>query len=118
MFIFVCFYFIFFLHLPSQMQAPLFQTSFDRLQFSPHPGWRIIVLNSYEQSALGWSDANETGNIEAWKLIDENNINNCHDGTANWIQGLPNELQRFVPYNGALGLCFPSPQGIHSLYFA
>ena len=65
--------------------------------FSPAHGYRIVVLDTYEVSLLGYDKTDELYEL-ADRRISENNPNsdrNCNDG-------MKPELQQFVCYNGGL----------------
>jgi manganese-dependent ADP-ribose/CDP-alcohol diphosphatase len=70
--------------------------------FAPHSGWRFIVLDAFEISTIGWPDAHPNS-IEAWKLLDAHNPNDCRRRDIDLRQGMDGVAQRFMPYNGAYG---------------
>ena len=70
--------------------------------FTPHTGWRFIVLDAFEISTMGWPDAHPNS-IEAWKLLDAHNPNDCRRRDIDLSQGMDGVAQRFMPYNGAHG---------------
>ena len=67
-------------------------------------GWRLIVLNGFDISTIGWG-AMHPSTKEAWKLLDAHNPNNCRiaDGSVDWTHGLVGLNRRWVPFNGAVG---------------
>lgn len=68
--------------------------------WSPHPGWRFVFLDSYDVSLIGAS--NPENNQLARDLLAQNNPNNLSlSGT--WFNNLPREKKRWVPYNGGIG---------------
>ena len=73
--------------------------------FSPHPGWRIVMLNGYEVSTE--LPAGSKGRIEAEKVIRQNHphaeavLNG--QGSVNFFEGLTGMGSRFVPFNGGFG---------------
>jgi len=69
--------------------------------FRPHPGWRVIVLNSFDIATIGYPK--DHPNYKAARAILEENNPNDTLGTGNWTKGLSAEAKRFVPLNGAIG---------------
>lgn len=68
--------------------------------FSPHPGYKFIILDGYEMSIIGSVDS-ETEEL-ADDLVRSKN-HNYAAGSNNWFNDLPDENQRYVPFNG--GVC-------------
>jgi len=66
--------------------------------FSPCPGFRIVVLDAYDFSCLGWPNDHPV-TAAAMKLLDEKNPNN----DKNSPDGLVGVDRRFVKFNGAVG---------------
>ena len=67
--------------------------------FSPHPGYRCIVMDSYDVSLIGASS------VETMALANELiKLNNPNDVSRNgqWFNNLPFEKYRWVPYNGGV----------------
>lgn len=66
--------------------------------FSPIPGYRFVVLDAYDISAIGWpKDHPKT--IEALRLLKEKNPN----ADKNSPVGLEGLERRFLMFNGAVG---------------
>ena len=67
--------------------------------FSPKPGFRVIVLDGYEVSTIRAA----TPELEdvAEKLIRSKN-HNYAAGSNDWFQGIAPELMRYVPFNGTV----------------
>lgn len=65
--------------------------------FSPQKGFRFVFLDLYEISVDG--GLNEACKQEARDILNKENINIATD-QHDWLQGLPEEKKRFVPYNG------------------
>ena len=73
--------------------------------FSPAPGWRVLALDSFQESVIGWPK-DDPRHVRAQRMLAENNPNiNPSDPGANgnWLVGIKGLRRRFVPYNGALG---------------
>lgn len=66
--------------------------------FSPATGFRVIVLDGYDISVIGWP-AGHPHQIEASLLLKEKNPN----ANMNSPEGLVGEEERFVMYNGGVG---------------
>mmetsp|Transcript_111776 Transcript_111776/g.193223 ORF Transcript_111776/g.193223 Transcript_111776/m.193223 type:complete len:390 (+) Transcript_111776:78-1247(+) len=69
--------------------------------FQPAQGWRVLVLDSYHESLMGWPEDDERKR-RAERTLAENNPNDLAKGD-NWFKGLHGLERRFVPFNGALG---------------
>lgn len=69
--------------------------------FSPHPTWRIVVLDAYALSVLGWPEGDPRVTL-AKSLILANNPN-ARAGRLNDPEGLEGPQRRFVAFNGGLG---------------
>ena len=70
--------------------------------FSPHPGWRFLVLDPYDISTCG-RPVGHPKEVEAWKLLEANNPNDLR-GNSDWQAGLVGPARRWVPFNGALSV--------------
>jgi manganese-dependent ADP-ribose/CDP-alcohol diphosphatase len=74
--------------------------------FKPADGWRVIALDSYQESVQGWA-ADDPRARRALKTLAANNPNIDPDNpgkNGNWFAGMPSGyVRRFVPYNGAYG---------------
>lgn len=68
--------------------------------WSPHPGWRFIFLDSYDVSLIGHSNEE---NLRLAKLLLGNNNPNNLAMSGTWFNNLPFEKRRWVPYNGMIG---------------
>jgi len=69
--------------------------------FMPHAGWRILVLDTFQESLIGWPEE-DTRRVRALNAIKAHNPNDVTvDG--DWFAGLDGLERRWVPYNGALG---------------
>ncbi|KAL9235612.1 hypothetical protein vseg_010357 [Gypsophila vaccaria] len=67
-------------------------------EFSPSPGYRIVVLDGYDISSIGWpKDHPKT--LEAMKFLSEKNPNS----EKNSPEGLDGFDRRFLMFNGAVG---------------
>ena len=71
---------------------------------SPAPGWRVIVLDAFEESVGGRAQGDER-RTRAEQWLAKHNPNDLSDGGA-WFRGLHGTDRRAVPYNGA----FVQPQ--------
>jgi len=87
----------------SCVQCPVFHTltpfplSFAR-STSPHPDYHFVFLDPFEVSALGGVSSEAVASAEQTLLRKNPNI---RTSGANWLLGLSEDDQRFVPYNGA-----------------
>ena len=79
-------------------------TSEDRFyyRFTPYPGWRFLLLDSYDVGTDGRSPDHPKA-VLARKIIAENNPNVYNGRSSNWFAGIPRERLRFVPFNGGIG---------------
>lgn len=66
--------------------------------FSPHPGFRFIVLDSYDVSVLGWPAGHSLHEL-ATKILADNNPNQNKNSPEN-MRGLQ---RRFVAFGGGVG---------------
>ncbi|KAK6924771.1 Calcineurin-like phosphoesterase domain, ApaH type [Dillenia turbinata] len=66
--------------------------------FSPAPGYRFIVLDGYDSSALGWPQ-DHPKTLEALKFLNEKNPNLDKNSPI----GLDGLERRFLMFNGAVG---------------
>ncbi|KAK8511667.1 hypothetical protein V6N13_029269 [Hibiscus sabdariffa] len=66
--------------------------------FSPTPGYRFVVLDGYDISAIGWPH-DHPNTLEALKILSEKNPNS----NKNSPEGLDDVDRRFVMFNGAVG---------------
>ena len=69
--------------------------------FEPAAGWRVLVLDAYQESVIG-HDAADARHRRAARALAAHNPNDLSDGGA-WFRGLEGDARRWVPYNGALG---------------
>jgi manganese-dependent ADP-ribose/CDP-alcohol diphosphatase len=69
--------------------------------FSPWPGWRVLVMDPFDISIVGW-EVGEPKRVEALKLLKKNNPNDV-ESSADWSTGLEGHDRRWMPYNGAFG---------------
>ncbi|KAJ1461529.1 Metallo-dependent phosphatase-like protein [Pelagophyceae sp. CCMP2097] len=72
--------------------------------FSPAPGWRCLVLDSYELSVIG-AVGGTSGRRASAELLAQHNPNiNADEPNApskgGWLQGMDRKNFRWVPYNG------------------
>jgi hypothetical protein len=67
--------------------------------FTPHEGWRFLVLDPYQQAIIGWPKESIEYK-ESLKLIEAHNPNL---NTRDWKKGLTGLELRWLPYNGGLG---------------
>lgn len=77
--------------------------------FRPVPGWKMIVLDPYQISLLGYdTDQTDPRYVAALEVLTHENPN-CvptNDTGANWFDGIDPDKpyqRRFVPYNGGFG---------------
>ncbi|KAF8690905.1 hypothetical protein HU200_041314 [Digitaria exilis] len=66
--------------------------------FSPFPGFRVVVLDAYDVSALGWPQGHPAAKAAAAFLMERN-----PNEEKNSSDGLAGVDRRFVKYNGAVG---------------
>jgi len=66
-------------------------------EFSPHPGWKIVVLDSLEFCCI-----EPTTRKDAFEYLKLHNPNDCSSYNCNWVKGLHGLERRFLPYNGAM----------------
>uniref|UniRef100_A0A1D1Z0E5 Manganese-dependent ADP-ribose/CDP-alcohol diphosphatase n=1 Tax=Anthurium amnicola TaxID=1678845 RepID=A0A1D1Z0E5_9ARAE len=66
--------------------------------FSPSPEYRIVVLDAYDISAIGWQQ-DHPNTLAAWKLLEEKNPN----VDKNSPKGLVGLERRYLMFNGAVG---------------
>ena len=67
--------------------------------WSPFPGWRFVLLDSYDISLIGSSSAEHLG--IAKEILKKNNPNDLTI-SGGWFKDLPRDKYRFVPYNGGI----------------
>eukprot|EP00192_Tetraselmis_astigmatica_P013236 CAMPEP_0117671066 /NCGR_PEP_ID=MMETSP0804-20121206/13120_1 /TAXON_ID=1074897 /ORGANISM="Tetraselmis astigmatica, Strain CCMP880" /LENGTH=338 /DNA_ID=CAMNT_0005479471 /DNA_START=250 /DNA_END=1266 /DNA_ORIENTATION=- len=67
--------------------------------FTPHPGWRFVVLDSYDISLIGWQ-ASHPNAAAAATLLDQRNPNE----SKNSPEGLEGLNRRFVAFNGGISI--------------
>eukprot|EP00565_Helicotheca_tamesis_P004562 CAMPEP_0185727700 /NCGR_PEP_ID=MMETSP1171-20130828/3329_1 /TAXON_ID=374046 /ORGANISM="Helicotheca tamensis, Strain CCMP826" /LENGTH=302 /DNA_ID=CAMNT_0028396325 /DNA_START=222 /DNA_END=1127 /DNA_ORIENTATION=+ len=73
--------------------------------FSPHPNWKMIVLDPYQLSLMGL-EQDDPRRIEAVNMVCTQNPNVTPDGSGgDWFKGMEDAgyQRRFVPYNGGFG---------------
>eukprot|EP01038_Epipyxis_sp_PR26KG_P007653 gene7653-10415_t len=68
--------------------------------WSPHPKWRFISLDSYDVSLIGYSSLDNK--LQAEELLRQNNPNDL-SVSGTWFNNLAFDKYRWVPYNGGLG---------------
>ncbi|KAL9674133.1 hypothetical protein QQ045_030403 [Rhodiola kirilowii] len=66
--------------------------------FSPSPGYRIVVLDGYDVSAIGWHK-DHPNSLKALQFLNEKNPNS----DKNSPEGLLGPDRRFLMFNGAVG---------------
>uniref|UniRef100_A0A7N0TP38 Manganese-dependent ADP-ribose/CDP-alcohol diphosphatase n=1 Tax=Kalanchoe fedtschenkoi TaxID=63787 RepID=A0A7N0TP38_KALFE len=66
--------------------------------FSPSPGYRIVVLDGYDISAIGWPE-DHPNSQQALRVLQEKNPNS----DKNSPEGLVGPDRRFLMFNGAVG---------------
>jgi len=69
--------------------------------FCPYPGWRGIVLDSFDIAQIGYEK--DHPNYKAARAILEKNNPRDTSCWGDWTTGLTDEQKRFVPLNGAIG---------------
>ncbi|RID78678.1 hypothetical protein BRARA_A01476 [Brassica rapa] len=67
-------------------------------EFSPTPEYRVVVLDGYDISAVGWPE-DHPKTMAALKILEEKNPNS----EKNSPEGLVGVERRFVKYNGGVG---------------
>ena len=82
---------------PATGRAPTYRT------WSPHAGWRCVLLDPYWISTLGWKEGEHTNADAAWALLDAHNPNDCRVLGTDFMIGLAGLEQRWMPYNGSHG---------------
>ena len=73
--------------------------------YSLGSGWRVLVLDAFQVSVLGWPH-DDWRHQRATSTLVENNPNldpNDPSAPGDWLRGLKGDQRRFVSYNGALG---------------
>jgi len=73
--------------------------------FTPVPGWRVAVVDSYQIALIGHAD-DDPRRLEAVDMLAKENPNVHPDGRAgDWFEGMEDAgyRRRFVPYNGGFG---------------
>lgn len=63
--------------------------------FSPHPGWRFIIVDSYQLNVM-----EKAKKDDAMKYLATKNPNDLEKEGVDWRTGLTGLDQRFLPYNG------------------
>ena len=73
----------------------------DKLYYdwAPFPGWRFVLLDSYDVSLIGSSSLEHLDLAKA--ILKDNNPNDLSVG-GGWFNNLPRDRYRYVPYNGAI----------------
>lgn len=66
--------------------------------FSPHKGFRFIILDGYDVSLLGWPQ-DHPHTIKAFEILEENNPNDDKNSPS----GLIGAARRFVKFGGGVG---------------
>ncbi|KAJ9456322.1 Manganese-dependent ADP-ribose/CDP-alcohol diphosphatase [Diplonema papillatum] len=72
--------------------------------FTPVPGWRVVILNSYDIHCI--VDKEEPACAEgAFRWLERHNANDVRAkrGTVNWGAGLAHGKAHYVPFNGGIG---------------
>ena len=69
-----------------------------RYTFSPHPGWKVIVCDSY-----GLTTLDSRTEKDAFAFLSNHNPNDVRSMQVDWVAGLQGTQRRFVPYNGGFG---------------
>lgn len=69
--------------------------------FSPFPGWRFLMIDSYDVSLIGFSS--EQNQQVAKDILAKNNPNDLNI-SGGWFTNLPVEKFRYVPYNGGVSV--------------
>ncbi|KAL0040214.1 hypothetical protein WJX77_000504 [Trebouxia sp. C0004] len=65
--------------------------------FSPHRGWRFVVIDAYDVSMLGWPESHPL-HQQAKAILDEKNINE----NKNNPEGHEGPARRFVQFGGGI----------------
>jgi len=68
--------------------------------FSPHPGWQVVVLDPFDEAAIGWGEKHPKTEA-AYRLLEKHNRNNVR-APADWFVGMEGLERRWVPFNGGL----------------
>ena len=63
--------------------------------------WRVVVVDSYQISAVGWPES-DPRHARANDLLVEKN-HNIAAGAKDWLAGMKGPARRYTPLNGALG---------------
>ena len=72
---------------------------------APAPGWRVLVLDAFQEAVIGWP-AEEPRREQAVRFLRAKRTECGRPDDADpddWFIGLSAEQRRFNPYNGALG---------------
>lgn len=69
--------------------------------FAPAAGWRVLVLDAYQESIIGLEEG-DPRRAAALRTLAKHNPNDLVHGD-DWFRGVHGEARRFVPYNGGLG---------------
>uniref|UniRef100_A0A061R5V4 Manganese-dependent ADP-ribose/CDP-alcohol diphosphatase n=1 Tax=Tetraselmis sp. GSL018 TaxID=582737 RepID=A0A061R5V4_9CHLO len=85
-------------HLNKRLGIPEAPGGGSYYSFSPHAGWRFVVLDSYDISLLGWEPSHPHTRL-ASRLLDERNPNEDKNSPS----GLSGTDMRFVRFNGGVG---------------
>lgn len=67
--------------------------------FSPAVGWRVLMIDSYDVSLIGYSSP--TNLASAQQILAKNNPNDLNV-SGGWFKNLPVDKYRYVPYNGGV----------------
>lgn len=84
--------------LVSELRMPASSPERAYYEFCPWPGYRLVVLDAYDFSAVGWPRAHPVA-AAARRFLDRRNPN--HD--KNSPKGLEGTDRRFVMFNGGVG---------------
>ena len=73
---------------------------------APAPGWRVVVLDAFQEAVIGWP-ATEPRRETAVSFLRAKRTECGRPADADpddWFAGLEGEQRRFNPYNGAFGV--------------
>jgi manganese-dependent ADP-ribose/CDP-alcohol diphosphatase len=73
----------------------------DYYSVRPVPGWRILVLDAYHESVIGYPEDHPNFQRAA-DLLCTNNPNDWRK-PGDFFAGMEGNARRFVPFNGGLG---------------
>jgi manganese-dependent ADP-ribose/CDP-alcohol diphosphatase len=83
--------------LPKESLSQLLNLPQSYYTYTPSPGWKVIVLDTYDFSCF-----HQETREEAFRYLKERNPNDFFRPGVDWIANVDGLDKRFVPYNGGL----------------